>query len=337
MIQGQSVRGKEVRQGLIIDQAGRVVVPEYAVTRVKLVLEAHEPPFCGHFGVKRTPEVVSRSWWWQEMHKDVEKVVKACDMCQRVGPKSRRDEAPIETIVADGPWEVVTIDFLSGFVPSSPGGWEGYVVVCDRFSRTMHVKECGTHPTAKEAAALFVQLVVRAHGVPKKVISDRGTQFESLLWYELMGKLGTRVALATTHHPQTNRLTERMNRTLISLVKKVCVDQQNKWVEALPLLEFAYNNGPYRVTKVSPFRAIQGIDPLVPASLLLPAAKSCPPPKTYAEQVHKRLQVIWETMKKKRGTREQTNSSKGKCQKRSSATSTRRRRGALSTLSVVTL
>ena len=45
----------------------------------------------------------------------------------------------------------------------------------------MHVKECSTHPTAKEAAALFIQLVVRAHGVPRKIISDRGTQFESVL------------------------------------------------------------------------------------------------------------------------------------------------------------
>ena len=98
-----------------------------------------------------------------------------------MGPERKKDEAPIETIVAEGPWEVVTIDFLSGFVPSVLGGWEGCVVVCNRFSRMMHVKECSTHPTAKEAALLFMQLVVRAHGMPRKVISDRGTQFESIL------------------------------------------------------------------------------------------------------------------------------------------------------------
>ena len=55
------------------------------------------------------------------------------------------------------------------------------MVVCDRFSWMIRVKECGTHPTAKEAAGLFLQMVVRAHGVPRKVITDRGTQFESLL------------------------------------------------------------------------------------------------------------------------------------------------------------
>ena len=77
------------------------------------------------------------------------------NICQRVQTRKRGDEAPIEVIIAEGPWQVVTIDFLSGFVPSVPRGWQGCVVVCDRFSHMMHVKECSTHPTAKKAAALF--------------------------------------------------------------------------------------------------------------------------------------------------------------------------------------
>ena len=67
------------------------------------------------------------------------------------------------------------MDFLSGFTPSSPGGWEGCMVICDCFTRMMHVRECRTHPTAKEAAKLFIQMVVRGHGVPDKIITDRGT------------------------------------------------------------------------------------------------------------------------------------------------------------------
>ena len=113
---------------------GRVIVPENTLLKAKLVLEAHEPLFCGHFGAKKTTEVVSRNWWWPDLPKEVEKIVSACDICQRVGPKRKKDKAPIETIMVEGPWEVVTIDFLSGFVPSILGGWEGCVVVYDRFS-----------------------------------------------------------------------------------------------------------------------------------------------------------------------------------------------------------
>ena len=120
--QGRSVRGKEVRQGVIMDQIDRAVVPKDAVLRAKLILEAHEPPFCGHFGAKRTHEVVARNFWWPEMRNDVDRIVRTCDVCQRVQSRKRGDEAPIEVIVAEGPWQVVTIDFLSGFVPSVPGG-----------------------------------------------------------------------------------------------------------------------------------------------------------------------------------------------------------------------
>ena len=296
--EGLSTRGSELQGGVMLDPVGRVIVPADCSLRTKLILEAHEPPFCGHFGARKTGEIVSRSWWWPGLPKDVERIVGSCDVCQRTQHLRKKEEAPLEVIVAERPWEVVTIDFLSGFTPSIPGGWQGCIVVCDRFSRMMHVKECGTHPTAKETAVLFLQLVVRAHGVPRKVITDRGTQFESLLWYELMGKMGTRVALATTHHPQTNGLTERMNRTLINMIRKVCAEHQTKWVEVLPLLEFAYNNSPHRVTKVSPFQAVQGTNPIVPASLLLPVAADRPPPKTYAEEVQKKLETVWATMKK---------------------------------------
>ena len=60
--QGRSVRGKEVRQGVIIDQIDRAVVPKDTVLRAKIILEAHEPPFCGYFGAKRTHEVVVRNF-----------------------------------------------------------------------------------------------------------------------------------------------------------------------------------------------------------------------------------------------------------------------------------
>ena len=138
--------------------------------------------------------------------------------------EQRRKETrpPIELMIAEYPWEMVTLDFLSGFTPSIPGRWEGCVVVYDRFSKMMHVKECSVYPTAKEVALLFLHLVFRAYGLPRCILSDRGSQFDSLLWKSVMDKLGTRVKLASTYYPQTNGLTERMNRTLIGLVRKIC-------------------------------------------------------------------------------------------------------------------
>ena len=160
------------------------------------------------------------------------------------------------------------MDFLSGVTPSVPGLWTGCVVVCDRFSRMIHVKECPSHPTAEEAARLFIYLVVARHGIPAKIISDRGTQFESAVWRETVERLGSRVALATTHHPQTNGITERANRTLLQMIRRVCVGRGASWVKWLPLLEFAYNSSVHSSTKVSPFFVNHGYCPQVPASFL---------------------------------------------------------------------
>ena len=113
-----------------------------------------------------------------------------------------------------------------------------------------------------------------------------------------MQQLGTRTAIATTHHPQTNGLTERANRTLISLIRKVCSDNKDKWVETLPLLEFAYNSSVHRVIGVSPFEVIQGNNPRVPASLLAPSIQSQPVnPKDFAEVLQEDLRRIWDAVK----------------------------------------
>ena len=85
--------------------------------------------------------------------------------------------------------------------------------------------------------------------------------------------LGTRVYLATTHHPQTNGLTERMNRTLIGLIRKATQGRKHEWDEVLPLLEFAYNQAPNSTTGVAPFEAQQGYLPSVPTALMVAAQK----------------------------------------------------------------
>ena len=291
-------------QGLIRDEQGRVEVPRNEALRIKLILEAHEPPFCGHLGARRTEKRLLQQWTWGQMAHDVEKVIRACDVCQKDVPRGERHKAPLQTIVATKPWEVVTMDFLSGLTPSTPGRWEGCVVVCDRFTRMVHVKECPTHPTAEEAARLFLYLVVGRHGMPTKIITDRGTQFESVLWMEMVKQLGSRVAMATTHHPQTNGLTERANRTLLQMIRRVCGDLGHLWVKWLPLLELAYNSSVHSITRLSPFFANYGYEPRLPASFL------CPPPATtsaashdgtvtaFCRQLQAGAQLVWDQVRR---------------------------------------
>ena len=132
----------------------------------------------------------------------------------------------------------------------------------------IHVEPCKDHATAQETIGMMLRMIISRHGCPRVVVSDRGTQFDSELWSEVWKMLGTRVSLASTYHSQTNGLTERCNRTLISLIRKYAHAYPKHWADFLPLFEFAYNNAVHSNTHMSPFKADNGYKPPLPVMLL---------------------------------------------------------------------
>ena len=264
----EKLRLKINERGMLETFEGQVCVPYDDVLRYKIVLEAHEPLFAGHFSTHKTLELVRQHWWWPHMHTTVQRVVHHCPICQCDATKKQRDEGPYKPLLSGAPWEVVTVDFVSGFAPSVRHRHTACCVVCDRFTRMIHIEPCRDHATAQETVGMMLRMVISRHGCPRVVISDRGTQFDSELWADVWKMLGTRVSLASTHHPQTNGLTERCNRTLISLIRKYAHAYPKHWAEFLPLFEFAYNNAVHSSTKVSPFEAEKGYKPPLPVTLL---------------------------------------------------------------------
>ena len=256
------------RKGLLYTTKEQLYVPTDRVIRFKLVLEFHDNAFTGHWSVDKTLQLLQRQYYWPSMHTDVLEVVSTCDVCQRTQIQRKGDQAPIRFIEAQYPWEVVTVDFVSGFKPTARKH-TAICVICDRFTRMMHAEPCKDHATAKDTAKIMIRRLFAAHGCPRILISDRGTQFDSELWRHFWNMLGTRVHLTTTHHPQANGLTERMNRTLIALIRKVTQQKPHEWDEQLPLLEFAYNRAINSTTGMAPFEAQQGYLPSIPTSLLV--------------------------------------------------------------------
>ena len=133
----------------------------------------------------------------------------------------------------------------------------------------IHLEACRDHISTREAVMLVLRMIISRHGCPRIILSDKGTTFDSELWKEVWQMLGTRVSLATTHHPQTNGLTERLNRTLIALIRKYTQMYPSRWTEFLPIFEFAYNRSIHTTTGVSPFLANTGQVPPIPAQLLV--------------------------------------------------------------------
>ena len=102
--------------------------------------------------------------------------------------------------------------------------------------------------------------IVSLHGVPKTIISDRGSQFIVRFWEHLQTSLGTQLIRSSAYHPQTDGQTERINQILEDMLRACVLSYGKKWDECLPLAEFSYNNNYQESIRMAPFEALYGAE-----------------------------------------------------------------------------
>jgi hypothetical protein len=150
------------------------------------------------------------------------------------------------------PWEDISMDFVLG-LPRTKRGRDNIFVVVDRFSKMAHFIPCHKSDNASHVAELFFTEIVRLHGVPNTIISDRDTKLLSHFWRTLWFKLWTKLLFSTTCHPQMEVQTDVVNRTLSTMLRAVLKTNLKSWEECLLHIEFAYNRFVHSTMKVSPF------------------------------------------------------------------------------------
>jgi hypothetical protein len=144
----------------------------------------------------------------------------------------------------------------------------------DRFTKRAHFIPTTTTLTAEGAARLFRDHVWKDHGWPKKIITDRGTQFAAKFAQALNTLLGIKSALSTAYHPQTDGQTERLNQELEQYLRLYTNYMQTDWYDWLSPAEFAYNNHVHSSTHFSPFFLEYGRHPFIPIHLPAPPSTS---------------------------------------------------------------
>lgn len=257
--------GKFHMQDGFLFRANKLCIPASSV-RLLLLQEAHGGGLMGHFGVYKTHEVLAAHFFWPRMRRDVERLVARCTTCQKAKSRLNNHGLYMPLPVPTLPWLDISMDFVLG-LPRTKKGRDSIFVVVDRFSKMAHFIPCHKTDDASNIAELFFREIIRLHGVPKTIVSDRDAKFLSHFWRSLWNKLGTKLLFSTTCHPQTDGQTEVVNRTLSTMLRAVLDKNLRRWDDCLPHVEFAYNHATHSSTKMCPFQIVYGYIPRAPIDL----------------------------------------------------------------------
>ena len=244
----------------------QLYIPADREIKAELLREAHDVAVSGHVGVAKTVDLLSRTYYWPQLQEDVKDYIKSCLACQ----SNKARNQPLAGLAHSIPhparrWDQVTMDLITQ-LPPTKDGHDAIMVIVDKYSKMLHCIPTTTTVTAPQLAQLFFNEIVRHHGVPSSIISDRDPRFTSSVWQQLWKQLGTRLAMSTAYHPQTDGQTERANRTIEEMLRAYVNTQQNDWDQHLVAVEIAYNNSKQASTGFSPFYLNYGQHPSLPLS-----------------------------------------------------------------------
>jgi Reverse transcriptase (RNA-dependent DNA polymerase)/RNase H-like domain found in reverse transcriptase/Integrase zinc binding domain/Chromo (CHRromatin Organisation MOdifier) domain/gag-polyprotein putative aspartyl protease len=232
----------------------------------EIIQQYHDDPLYGHPGIKKTMELIQRNYTFTGIKEAVTTYIRKCADCQRNKHATHLKYGEMQNIkIPTAPWEDIAMDFVTG-IPKSKDPVTGIkydsilVIVC-RLTKYIELIPCMKTTTAKELAFLILDRLIRHHGIPKTIISDRDKLFTSNYWTTLMALIGTKRKLSTAYHPQTDGQTERTNQTMETYLRIYCNDQKNNWILLLPMAQLAYNNKVSAATGQTPFYANHGRHP----------------------------------------------------------------------------
>jgi len=194
------------------------------------------------------------------MVKDTQTFCRTCESCQRAKGSNQKTMGKLHPLpIPTKPWDSIGMDFIGPFPKINSYNYL-WVVIC-RMTSMVHLIPVHTTMTAKELSWKYLREIVRLHGLPSSIVSDRDSKFTSQWWKELHRILGAKLLMSTSFHPQTDGQTERMNKNIGQILRaSICSDQKD-WIDKIDLTEFAINSSVSATNRYAPFELNGGYMP----------------------------------------------------------------------------
>ena len=253
------------KDGILKRQCGKIkqiVLPK----SLRQLIYRHLHEEMGHLGVERTHQLARQRVYWPKMFSDIEEYIHKKCLCVVKNPPAHQKFAPLQSIHSSSPMELVCIDFLH--LEKSSGNHEYILLIVDHFSRYAQGYPCKNKEALTAAKHLYGDFVLR-FGLPGKILHDQGREFENKLFSELEKLTGIEKLRTTPYHPQCNGAVERMNSTLLKMLRTLPEKWKTKWHDSVNKMLFAYNATRHDSTGYSPYFLLFGREAILPIDFVL--------------------------------------------------------------------
>ena len=257
-IEGGSKSKFQIRDDGVIVRGSRMCVPEIDELKRKIMEEAHSSAYAMHPGSTKMYHTLREHYWWKGMKKEIADFVSRCLTCQQVKAEHQKPTGKIQPLpIPVWKWDKITMDFVIG-LSRTRRQHDAIWVIVDRLTKSADFLPVSNEDPLDKLAQLYMEEIVRLHGVPISIVSDRDPKFTSRFWSSLQDAMGTRLHFSTTFHPQTDGQSERTIQTLEDMLRACVIEFKGSWNTHLSMMEFAYNNSYQSSIGMALFEALYG-------------------------------------------------------------------------------
>jgi hypothetical protein len=236
---------------------GRVYVPPGSPVVPDILTAAHG---AGHEGTEKALHRLRADFHIPDARTVVHDWVRKCGVCQRNKTEQLHPTGLLQPLtVPTTMWTDIAMDFIEG-LPKIHGK-SVILTVVDRFSKSTHFVPLEHPYTVATVACAFFNNIIKLHGIPSSIVSDRDPVFTSRFWKEMFGLAGVTLQFTSAFHPQADGQSEATNKIVAMYLRCLTGDRPRQWLQWLPWAEFCYNSSFQTSLRTTPFRVVYGRDP----------------------------------------------------------------------------